>query len=337
MTGMDTKLELPGASGELPELLAMDIAREAQRIEAFLRDAVLKQLRRRGAVVAVSGGIDSAVCATLAARALGPERVLGLLLPEKDSAARSARLGRLVCDGLGITTIEEHIAPALDALGCYRHRDEAIRLVFPEYQADWKSKIAVAGNVDNDLINYFTLTVQEPGGARHAKRMPLSAYLGVVAATNMKQRVRKLIESHHAERLNYAVIGTPNKLEYDLGFFVRGGDGLADVKPIAGLYKSQVYAMAHHIGVPAEVRAQMPSTDTYSLPQSQEEFYYALPYEKMDVMLKAYHAGMSAEVAGATIGLTAAQAQKAYRDIAAKLRVAAQLHRQALVPSDVTR
>lgn len=317
------------------DVLEIDAAAEAARIEAFIRDSVGPQLRRKGAVVAVSGGIDSAVCVTLAARALGSDRVLGLLLPETDSASKSTALGKRICEELKVPYLIENIAPALEALGCYRRRDDAIRTLFPDYEPDWKNKITVGGSVlQNDRINYFDLTVQAPGGELQTRRMPPEAYQAVVAATNMKQRTRKLIEYHHAERLRYADVGTPNLLEYELGFFVRGGDGLADIKPISHLYKTQVYAIARAIGVPDEVCSQLPSTDTYSLPQTQEEFYFALPYDLMDLMLYAYRHDVAPAVAGPVIGLTADQAQRVYRDIAAKIRVAGQLHQHALVVAD---
>jgi NAD+ synthase len=152
----------------------------------------------------------------------------------------------------------------------------------------------------------------------------------------MKQRTRKLLECYHAERLNYAVVGTPNRLEYELGFFVRGGDGLADFKPIAHLYKSQVYALAEHLGVPAEIRREPPSTDTYSLPQTQEEFYFALPYEQADLLLWALRHGVSAGEAGTAVGLTAEQVDRAYHDMEAKRRAAALLHQAAIVMESAT-
>ena len=130
--------------------------------------------------------------------------------------------------------------------------------------------------------------------------MPPAAYLQIVAATNFKQRVRKMMEYYHADRLNYAVAGTPNRLEYDQGFFVKLGDGAADVKPIAHLYKTQVYALAEYLGVPEEIRRRPPTTDTFSLPQTQEEFYFALPYAKMDLCLYGHNHGVpAAEVAAA--------------------------------------
>ena len=316
-------------------VLDIDCEAVVGAISVALRDIVAHKLRRRGALVAVSGGIDSSVCAALAARALGPKRVFALLRPERDSSPKSTSLGKALCEAIGVEYAIEDIAPTLDALGCYRRRDDAIRRVFPEFGPGYRQKIAVADNLlYQDRINYFNLIIESPAGERQKKRMPLSAYLEVVAATNMKQRTRKLLEYFHGESRNYAVIGTPNRLEYDQGFFVRGGDGLADVKPIAHLYKTQVYALARHMNLPDEVCSQSPTTDTYSLPQSQEEFYFALPYDRMDLLLNAFDHNVPAEQAGTALELTAEQVERVYRDIVSKRRIAKQLHQAALLIED---
>ena len=162
-------------------------------------------------------------------------------------------------------------------------------------------------------------------------RLPASAYLGIVAATNMKQRSRKQLEYYHADRLNFAVLGTPNRLEYDQGFFVKNGDGAADIKPIAHLYKSQVYQLAAYLGVPSEILARPPTTDTYSLPQTQEEFYFALPYDKMDICLYGLNHGLPAEAIAEATGLSSSQVGLVWTDIAAKRKVARYLHCAPLV------
>ncbi len=317
--------------------LAIDAEAVSQRICEHLRATVLGTLRRRGLVLGVSGGVDSAVCTALAARALGPDKVLALFMPERDSSDAALRLGRLVTDRFGVPTLVETLGPALEAIGCYARQVEAIRTVFPAYGDGWKCKVTLPSVVDSDRLSISRLVVQSPSGETHSSRMPAAAYLALVAATNYKQRLRKTTEYYHADRLGYAVVGTPNRLEYDQGFFVKQGDGAADVKPIAHLYKTQVYALAEHLGVPDEVRAQAPTTDTYSLPQTQEEFYFALPFDRMDLCLYGKdHALPAAEVAGA-VGLSPEQVERVYRDIDAKRRVAASLHAAPAVLEPVGR
>jgi NAD+ synthase len=309
-----------------PNALALDAEAACEAICEHLRRTVLGTLRRRGVVLGVSGGVDSSVCAALAARAFGPEKVLAIFMPERDSSDAALRLGRLVTDTFRIPAVVETLGPALDAIGCYARQVEAIRTVFPEYGEGWKCKVTLPSVVDSDRISVSRLVVQSPTGETMTSRMPAAAYLALVAATNYKQRLRKTTEYYHADRLAYAVIGTPNRLEYDQGFFVKQGDGAADVKPIAHLYKTQVYALAAHLGVPEEVRTQPPTTDTYSMPQTQEEFYFALPYDKMDLCLYGKDHGLPAAEVAPAVGLTAEQVERVYRDIDAKRRVAAYLH-----------
>jgi NAD+ synthase len=306
-----------------PDVLAIDAAAAVEQIRGAMTHALARDLRRRGVVLGVSGGVDSAVCLALAVHAVGPGRIVALLMPESDSDPASQERAQRLCDSLGVPTVVEDIAPALEALGCYERRDAAIRQVFPDYGEGWKQKITLAaGLLDTDRVSYFDLTVADPDGELQTARMPTDVYLTVVAATNMKQRTRKLIEYTYADAHNYAVLGTPNRLEYELGFFVRGGDGLADVKPISHLYKTQVYALAEHLDLPDEIRSQPPSTDTYSLPQTQEEFYFALPYAEMDLMLWAWANDVPADEAADVMGLKADQVERVYKDIVGKRRVA---------------
>ncbi len=305
--------------------LKLDEAAEIAKITARLRELLRSHLHRRGLIIAISGGIDSAVCAALAVRAVGPERVFGLLLPERDSASESSIRGRMVAEQLGIAYEEFDIAPVLDALGCYHWRDDAIRAVFPTYGANWKNKIVIASG-QAGKFSYFKLVVQSPDGQLFEERLDSKNYLQIVAATNFKQRVRKTMEYFHADRLNYAVIGTPNRLEYDQGFFVKNGDGSADVKPIAHLYKTQVYALARYLKLPEDICNAQPTTDTYSMAQGQDEFYYALPYDKMDVALLAYNNGKPASKLAEELGIGFDQAGFIYHDIEAKRKTTAMLH-----------
>ena len=316
------------------QVLQIEAPSAAAEIEKAIREQVLGKLRRRGAVVGMSGGIDSSVVASLCARALGRDRVVGLLMPERDSSADAMRLGRMLAEQLGITHVVEDLAPTLDALGCYARQREAIRAVFPEYGAGWRCKLTLPSLLDSDRLNITTLTVVSPDGVQHSSRMPPAAYLQMVAATNFKQRARKMMEYYHADRLNYAVAGTPNLLEYDQGFFVKQGDGAADFKPIAHLYKTEVYAIAEHVGVPEEIRRRPPTTDTFSLSQTQEEFYFALPYREMDLCLWAHDHGTPAEEVAAVLGLAPAQVERVFRDIAAKRRASQYLHAPPLLVRD---
>jgi NAD+ synthase len=302
-----------------PDVLNIDAEAEVERIAGALREILRKDLNRRGLVVAISGGVDSAVCAALSVRAVGPGKVFGLLLPERDSSSSSVRLGRMVAEQLGIEHALEDIAPTLEAIGCYRWRDEAIRGVFPDYDGTWKHKLVIRGGQQGQ-INRFALVVETPDGELQEARLNLQSYLQIVAATNFKQRIRKTLEYFHADRLNYAVVGTPNRLEYDQGFFVKNGDGSADVKPIAHLYKTQVYQLARHLGLPEEICTAKPTTDTYSLPQGQDEFYFALPYDKMDLALWSKEHSVPSQDLAAVLDITPEQAEWVYRDIDTKRR-----------------
>lgn len=306
-------------------VLDFDHDAEVTRIAAWLAETAAKVMHKRGLVIAISGGIDSSVCAALAVRALGPKKVFGLMLPEKDSSSTSLVRGKQLAEQLGIPHAVENIGPTLEAIGCYRWRDEAIRAVFPAYGEGWKNKIAIAGGIQGQF-NYFNLLVQSPEGEISEKRLPVKEYLQIVAATNYKQRIRKTIEYFHADRLNYAVIGTPNRLEYDQGFFVKNGDGSADIKPIAHLYKTQVYALARHLRLPESICTAMPTTDTYSMQQGQDEFYFALPYDKMDIALWAHNHAVPAGELAAFLGISNSLADNVYKDIESKRQTTRYLH-----------
>jgi len=316
----------------VPDQMVIDPAAETERICGVMRELLANDLRRRGFVVAMSGGIDSSVSAALAVRAVGPSRVFGLFLPERDSDPLSHALALELAEQLGIAHTTEDIAPVLEAAGCYARRDEAIRRVVPQYGAGWKCKLVLpGGGPGSDRLNVTSLVVQDPSGTQSVVRLGASEYRQIVAATNFKQRVRKMMDYYHADRLHYAVVGTPNRLEYDQGFFVKGGDGLADVKPIAHLYKTQVYALADYLGVPERIRTRPPTTDTFSLPQTQEEFYFAFPARVLDRLLLAYNAGRPAAEVATALGLDEAQVRWAWTDIAQKRATTRALHITSLL------
>jgi NAD+ synthase len=317
----------------LPQI---DAEREIERIAQALRSQVADDLKRRGLVVGISGGIDSAVCAGLAVRALGPKRVFGLFMPERDSDPLSLDLATEWADKLGIEHVTEDIGDTLDAAGCYARRNAAIRTLVPEFGDDWRFKIVLpGGRFDSDRLNVFSLVLQAPGGEQRTERLTPEVYRTIVAATNFKQRARTMLEYYHADRLHYAVTGTPNRLEYDQGFFVKGGDGLADVKPIAHLYKTQVYQLAAALGVPSGITRRPPTTDTYSLSQTQEEFYFSLPATEMDRVLYAYNLGLTAADAAPRLGLQEQQVDRAFRDLERKRTTTRYLHMAPLLVEKV--
>lgn len=322
---------IEGAHTDLWSQLEIDPEKETDRVASSIQQQVHGVLRRRGVVLGLSGGVDSSVVAALAVRALGPNRVLGLLMPERESSQDSLELGREIADRFGIETIVEDVTATLDAAGCYSRRDAAISRVLPGFNPGDRCKLVRPGLLDPADARLFAVVVEGSDGSSRRARLPPAEYRVVVASTCLKQRVRKMMEYHHADRLEYAVAGTANRLEYALGFFVKGGDGLADVKPIAHLYKSQVYELADHLGIPSKITSKPPTTDTYPLEASQEEFYFGLPHRLLDICLHARNHGIPVDVLAQNTGLTVEQIRSVHGDLRGKLRVAERLHRPPMV------
>lgn len=317
------------------DVLQLDPEKETVKICGRLRELMRTQMKRPGVVIGLSGGIDSSVTAALAVRAVGAERVLGLEMPERHSAGETLRLSGMVADFLGIKTVREDISAILESVGFYRRYDEAVRMVVPGYGNSWKSKIVISSVLETVGFTTFSVVVQGPDNGIIKTRLPIKPYLEIVAATNFKQRIRKMLEYYHADRLNYCVAGTPNRLEYDQGFFVKLGDGAADIKPIAHLYKSQVYQLAESLGIPEEIRKRQPTTDTYSLAQGQDEFYFSLPYDKMDLCLYGKNNGIPTEQVAYALDLIPEQVERVFRDIDAKRSTTRYLHLPPLLVENV--
>ena len=281
-----------------------DVELVVDRICSKLKEDVFHVLRRKGGVIGISGGIDSSVTLALAVRALGHENLLGIMLPEKDSSPESRILAQKIADKFGVKTVIEDISSALNGFKCYSRRDEAVRKVIPDFDPETdKMKIGIPVEIiEKYLPPVFHVTVVHTDGTQESRRLPISEYLQIVAASNFKQRSRMSMLYYHAEKLHYAVLGTPNKHEVEQGFFVKYGDGGADVMPIGGLYKGQVYQLARYLGVPEEIIRRTPTTDTYSAEQSQEEFFFQIPFEIMDLLWygweNGYHEKEVADVLG---------------------------------------
>ena len=317
------------------DILKLNAEQEVERITTNLRSLMKSTIKRRGIVLGLSGGIDSSVTCALAVKAFGSKKVFGLHMPERHSSDETISLSTSVSDHFGIDSEHENISGILEAVGFYQRYDEAVKSVIPEYGDGWKSKIVIPNVIESKEFSLFSVVAQSPDGEIQKVRLPLKAYLEILAATNFKQRTRKMLEYYHADRLNYAVAGTPNRLEYDQGFFVKLGDGAADVKPIAHLYKTQVYQLAEYLGVPSEIRNRPPTTDTYSLPQGQDEFYFSLPHDRMDLCLYGKNNGYTTEEVGNVIGLNSDQVQRVYDDIDNKRNTTRYLHLQGLLVGEV--
>jgi NAD+ synthase len=320
---------------DTPDVLRLDCEKEVDRIVSCIRDYTARELKRRGLVVAVSGGIDSSVVAALCVQAVGKKHVFGLLMPEKESSSETQRLGELVVKHLDVDMQCTDITGILEAVGCYTARDKAIRSAIPEYERSFKSKIVLPNLLDDNKYRLFSVVAQSPDGRMYKARLSLQAYLNIVAATNFKQRVRKMLEYYHADRLNYAVTGTPNRLEYDQGFFVKLGDGSADIKPIAHLYKTQVYQLAEYLGLPKEIIERPPTTDTYSMPQSQEEFFFSVPYHVLDYCLYGRDHDLPTEQVAEVLGYTPEQIDRVYHDIDNKRRTTHYQHAAPLLVEEM--
>jgi NAD+ synthase len=318
-----------------PKVLEIDCARACEVIGARIRTLMKDHLRKRGLVVGISGGIDSSVTAALCVEALGRERTLGLQMPERHSADETMPLSALLADHLRIPRVPIDITPVLEAVGYYDKYDQAVRSTIPAYGSGWRSKIVASDATSGRGFTYFSIVASSPEGETLTRRLGLEAYLEIVACTNFKQRIRKMFEYYHADRRNYAVAGTPNRLEYDQGFFVKLGDGAADLKPIAHLYKTQVYQLARHLGLPDEIVRRRPTTDTYSLPQGQDEFYFSVPFESMDLCLYGKNHGIDAGLVGRHTGLSAEQVRAIYQDIDRKRATTRYLHLPPLLIEDV--
>lgn len=292
----------------------------ALRISGKLKDDIQGILKRKGAIIGISGGIDSSVTLALTVKAIGAENVIGIMLPEKDSSSESKEFALKLADKFKVKTLEEDITGALEGFGCYRRRDEAVTAIFPEYNpVHYKMKIGInQSGLNQFLPPIFSLTVIDNGGQEKSKILPIKEYLQIVAASNFKQRCRMSMLYYHAERLHYAMIGTPNKHEVEQGFFVKNGDGGADIMPIAHLYKSQVYQLAEYLGVPEEIIKRTPTSDTYSAEQTQEEFFFQMPFLEMDLIAYGLENGISEEEVGIVLNKTADEVRHIYTNLTRK-------------------
>jgi len=299
-----------------------DVNKECDKIISQLKYDVNHKLQRSGAVIGISGGIDSSVTLALAVKALGPENVLGILMPEQDSSPDSAHLANKLASTFGIKTVTENITGALQGFKCYQRRDQAVKRIFNDYQpSTHKMKIGLKeAGLSSNLPQLFYLTIIDQNGKEQTKRLPAHEFKQIVAASNFKQRSRMAILYYYAEAKHYAAIGTPNKHEVQQGFFVKHGDGGADVMPIAHLYKSQVYQIANHLGIPKEIIERTPTSDTYTAEQTQEEFFFQMPFHEMDLYWYAFENNFSTQEVATVMNTTQEQVKGIYSGFDRKIK-----------------
>ncbi len=311
----------PGDTERLAALLPrIDPARETERIGAFLRTQVFERFRRKGLVIGLSGGVDSALVAALAVTALGAGRVFGLALPERESDPESERLARNQAEALGIRFERIDLTPILETLGVYRRKEAIIAGICPDFDpARDRTKMGLSGSLlDEGGYGVYYLTVQRFSGEVRRSRLDPPAFLGLMAAQNMKQRSRMIQLYRHAEETHYLVGGTTNRTEYLQGLIVKHGDGGVDIEPVVHLYKTQVFALATHLGVLPEILTRAPSPDTWSAGVDDEEFHYRLPVRLLDAFLHLRACGTPAPTMTWLLGLDDGQVHRVLRDLDSK-------------------
>jgi NAD+ synthase len=319
-------------------VLDINVHDETERIIHFIRKSVGSVFHRRGGVVGISGGVDSSVVLALSVEALGAKNITALMLPEKESSQESIEHAQLIAEQCQVEPIQENITPPLEGYGCYQRRDDAIKRVFPEYnpQKGYKAKIVLPSDIlETKTLNFFSLIIVDPEGQEKKQRLSLKDYTHIVAATNFKQRTRMSVLYYHAELRNYAVIGTANKNEHDQGFFVKFGDGGVDIQPIIHLYKTQIYQLAEHLGMPDVILEKPPSSDTYSAHQTQEEFFFRLPFATMDILWYAMEHNIPTNEVAESTNLTEEQVLTAFQDFNMKQKATEYLRTPPLrIPLD---
>lgn len=312
--------------------LSVDPSLEVTRISEFIHEMTFKNFRRRGAVIGLSGGIDSALVAELCVKALGKERVLGVLLPEKESNPISLEYGNKQALKLGIKTVTVDITECLESFGIYQTRNATIKQIVPEFEDSLKFHITLPQNLlEKDRLNYHSITIEYNDGSKETTRVSATNWLEISACQNIKQRVRMIQLFCHAEKRNYLVAGTTNKTELAQGFYVKYGDGGVDIEPIAHLYKTQVYQLSSYFGVIEEIIRRPPSPDTYSLPVTDKEFYFCIDYELLDLLLFAYLNQIPVGSVAETLGLREDQIERAFKDF--RLKEQATWHLRKLPPT----
>ncbi|KGK97741.1 NAD synthetase [Methanococcoides methylutens] len=295
--------------------LNKDAEKNASQIRTFIEDRV-KDFKKKGIVVGVSGGIDSAVILALAVQAVGKENVYGLILPEEESAASSKELGARLCESMDVSYEEVPITPILQALDTYGKKDQIIKRTCPEYDPNiHKTSLVLPSLLENDMLTIPSIRLVKDDEVVAKNRLKAKDYLELIGIQNVKQRSRMMIQYLYAEKNNYLVCGTTNKTEYLLGQFVKYGDGGVDIEPLSDCYKTQVYALANFLGIDKEIIERPPSADTWSSFTSDEDFFWRMPIHVMDQLLYSQEHDLPMEIIEKNTELSEEKINKVKRGI----------------------
>mgnify|MGYP003334117581 FL=1 len=284
-------------------------------LQNFIKDQVFDKFKRKGTVVGISGGIDSALTCTLCTKAIGKDNVLGVLMPEKDSNPKSAIYARNLCEKLGVRFVTIDITNILDSFKVYNTREQIIKKYFPNFTNQDKYRIVVPNRlVNNSSISLPHLEILDEKNQMHKIRLSLHDHLELTAATNIKHRTRMAMLYYYAEKNHFVVAGTTNKSELVQGYYVKYGDGGVDIEPLAEIYKTQVYQISSHLEISDEIINRKPSPDTWNFEVSDEDFFFGLPYRTMDLILYASENNISPEIISVELGVTLEQLERIMDD-----------------------
>ena len=270
---------------EISELIKIEnIEITINEIIEFIKNEVFEIYQKKGVVIGLSGGIDSAITAALCTKSIGSEKILGLILPEKESDVNSKNLALQIAEKYNIDTETIDITNILESFGVYENKEKIVKEKFPNYNEKCKYRVVVPSKSENNIGMPF-LEILDDENIVHKLKISSFDFLNLTAATSIKHRVRMTMLYNYAEKNNFTVVGTTNKTEYLQGYFVKYGDGGSDIEPLVHLYKTQIYQIANFLKLPEEIINQDASPDVWSFKTSDEEFFYAVPYNIVDLIL----------------------------------------------------
>jgi NAD+ synthase len=252
-------------------------------LESFIRE-YMEKLEREGVILGLSGGIDSAVVTALCKRAVGSERTLVLLMPEKDSKEEHLKDALNFANAVGVRTRKIDITPYLKELAVYP------LALFSQVPFSYKLR----GSLIKKLFRFYERRTGENPFSTSIAGLKGKPYSSFICKRNayyrIKHRLRMVLLYLYGELENRLIVGAANKSEYQIGYFVKHGcDDAADIMPLLNLYKTQVRELARYLDVPLRIIEKPPSPDI--IPGIVDEEVIGLPYEKLDLILLTLERG----------------------------------------------